>query len=95
MTKKRILVCGATGFIGRNIAESFAARDDYEVIGVYNKRPAFEHPGITWRKADLTQPQQIDRALDGIDVIVQAAATTSGSAAAPLITCCSSLKPIW
>jgi nucleoside-diphosphate-sugar epimerase len=79
MTRKRILVCGATGFIGRNIAESFAARADYEVIGVYNKRPAFQHPGVSWRQADLTRAEDIERVVEGIDVIVQAAATTSGS----------------
>ncbi len=79
MAKKRILVCGATGFIGRNVAEILARRDDFEVIGVWNKRPVFDHPNLTWRQADLTNAADVDRVLDGIDVVVQAAATTSGS----------------
>ena len=75
----KILVCGATGFIGRNIAESFAKRGDFQVIGVHNKRPKYNHPNLEWVQADLNNSQDIDRVLDGIDVIVQAAATTSGS----------------
>lgn len=79
MSKKRVLVCGATGFIGRNVAERFAGRDDLEVVAVHNRRPTFDHPGIRWLKADLTNGDDIARALDGVDVIIQAAATTSGS----------------
>ena len=38
--RKKVLVCGATGFIGRNIAESFAKGDDFEVYGTYlNSEP--------------------------------------------------------
>jgi GDP-L-fucose synthase len=76
---KQMLICGATGFIGRNLAEHFARSSDYEVIAVYNKRPPYECPGVRWIKADLTNPADVDRAIDGIDVLVQAAATTSGS----------------
>jgi len=76
---KRMLVCGATGFIGRNLAEHFAGNGDYEVVGVYNKRPPFDHPGLRWIKADLTRPEDVNQALEEVDVLVQAAATTSGS----------------
>ncbi|MHB1218451.1 MAG: NAD-dependent epimerase/dehydratase family protein [Alphaproteobacteria bacterium] len=79
MAKKRILICGATGFIGRNIAESFSRDGGMEVVGVFNKRKPFDHKGIEWIQADLTNAQDIERCIKGIDVIVQAAATTSGS----------------
>jgi len=74
-----LLICGATGFIGRNIAEHYASTGEYKVVGVYNTRPSFDFPGLSWIKADLTNPGDVDRALNGVDVIVQAAATTSGS----------------
>ncbi|HEX2117119.1 MAG TPA: NAD(P)-dependent oxidoreductase [Alphaproteobacteria bacterium] len=79
MAKRRILICGATGFIGRNIAETFAGNPDYDVVGVYNKRPPFVCTGLDWIKADLTNPADVERAIRGVDTIVQAAATTSGS----------------
>ncbi len=76
--KKTVLVCGATGFIGRNIVEAFAGRDDFDVVAVYNRQPPFDCPGVRWTKADLTKAEDVDRCVAGADVIVQAAATTSG-----------------
>ena len=78
-TRKIVLICGATGFIGRNIAESFAKNDNYEVIGVHNKRPTFNCLNLKWVKADLTKVEDIRRVVKGVDIIIQAAATTSGS----------------
>ncbi|MBL96651.1 MAG: hypothetical protein CMF52_02450 [Legionellales bacterium] len=76
----KILICGATGFIGRNIVEEFLSTyNNYEVVGVYNRRPPYEIEGLKWIRADLTNPQDVGRVLAGVDVIVQAAATTSGS----------------
>ena len=75
----KVLICGATGFIGRNVAERFAARADLEVVGVYHNRPPFTCPGLSWIEGDLTQPQDVQRCLQGVDVIIQTAATTSGS----------------
>lgn len=79
MARKTVLVCGATGFIGRNIAESLVARADLEVIGVFNRRPPYQHPGVRWVQADLTRPDDVERCVPGADIIVQAAATTSGA----------------
>jgi len=79
MNKQKILVCGATGFIGRNITEKLACREDLDIVGVYHIRPPFECPSVTWVQADLCQPDDISRVLDGVDIVIQAAATTSGS----------------
>lgn len=80
MTRRRVVVCGATGFIGRNIAESLAALpDQFEVIGIHHLRPAFDHPGISWRQSDLADAAQAERAVIGADILIQAAATTSGA----------------
>jgi len=76
---KKILICGATGFIGRNLAEAFAELDDFEVIGTYHKSPPLEHPRIKMIQADLCDPAQAEKVLDGVDILVQAAATTSGA----------------
>lgn len=79
MAKKKILVCGATGFIGRNVAERLAQRDDCEVIGTYHASAPFSHPKIALVRADLTNKDDVDRVVPGVDVIVQTAAVTTGS----------------
>jgi GDP-L-fucose synthase len=79
MPKKKILICGATGFIGRNIAERFASEDEYEVFGTYFNSEPYNYPGLTLIKADLRKPEDVDRLLAGKDIIIQAAATTSGA----------------
>jgi GDP-L-fucose synthase len=79
MNKKKIVVCGATGFIGRNVAEYFAALGKYEVVGVCHKRPSYKCSGLKWIQADLTKSEELEKAIQGADIIVQAAATTSGS----------------
>jgi nucleoside-diphosphate-sugar epimerase len=76
---KKLLVCGATGFIGRNAAEYFAGQGEYEVFGTYLDSEPYSYPNINLTKADLTNPADVDRVLSGMDVVVQAAATTSGS----------------
>ena len=76
-SKKRVLVCGASGFIGRNIFEALSQRDDLEVFGTYNRRQFANHPHLI--QADLTSKNQVLAITKGFDVLIQAAAVTSGS----------------
>jgi GDP-L-fucose synthase len=77
--KQKLLVCGSTGFIGRNVAEHFAGQDEYEVYGTYFNSSPLEHPNIRMIRADLTDKGDVSGALKGMDIVVQAAATTSGA----------------
>ncbi len=94
INKKKILICGAAGFIGRNMAEHFSKKDDFEVYGTYfNSEPldtraqrrveknecSSTNPRIKMIKADLTKKEDVEKAVKGIDIIIQAAATTSGA----------------
>lgn len=74
MTKK-ILVLGGTGFIGRNCVEKFAANPGYSVHATWHVKSPAPVENVVWHKCDLREP--ID--LSGYDIVVQAAATTSGS----------------
>lgn len=77
MGKKRILICGASGFIGRNLFEHFSKRKDFEVIGTYHRRKFGNLSNLI--QADLTKKQDVEKILKGVDILIQAAATTSGS----------------
>lgn len=79
MTRRKILICGATGFIGRNLVEHFARRDDVELHAVRLSRPEYDCPNVTWHQADLRRAEEVEALLRGFDVVIQAAATTSGA----------------
>ncbi len=79
MPRKKVLICGATGFIGRNISEALVKRDDFDMYGTYLKSEPADMHGIKMIRADLTDREDVNRVIKGIDIIIQAAATTSGA----------------
>jgi len=76
---KKLLICGATGFIGRNLAEYFATKPDYDVYGTFFKSKPYDNPNIKFLKADLTKNSDIIKIIKDKDIIIQSAATTSGA----------------
>ncbi len=77
--RKTLLICGATGFIGRNLVEAYAGNTNFHVVAVWHRTPPFEISGVEWRQADLTNGEDVQTCLAGVDIVIQAAATTSGS----------------
>ena len=53
----KILVCGATGFIGRNIVERLAADPTHQITAQYHDRPPFDAPG---KKATFKRISRVD-----------------------------------
>lgn len=77
---KNILICGATGFIGRNLLDYYYKQGKYNITATHFNRPAIEgYEGVKWVKADLRDPETVKQILQGIDIVLQFAATTSGS----------------
>ena len=78
MKKRKILVCGATGFMGKNAVERFAQNPNYEITGTYfNSSPG--HPkNVEMVKANLTNKKDVEWVVKGKDILIQMAATTSG-----------------
>tara|TARA_B100000989_G_scaffold293934_1_gene272097 strand:- start:14891 stop:15835 length:945 start_codon:yes stop_codon:yes gene_type:complete len=77
---KKILICGATGFIGKNITLGLSKNKNYEIHAVRFNRPPYEtSKNVKWHKADLRNPNTIEKLVKGKDIIIQCAATTSGS----------------
>ena len=77
---KKILICGATGFIGKNITISLSKNKNYEIHAVRFKKPAYKtSENVKWHKVDLRNSSSVDKLIKGMDIVIQAAATTSGS----------------
>jgi GDP-L-fucose synthase len=77
---KNILICGATGFIGRNLLDYYYKQGKYNITATHFNRPVIEgYEGVKWVKADLRDPETVKQILQGIDIVLQFAATTSGS----------------
>jgi len=78
--KKTILICGATGFIGRNLLDFYYKNNQYKIKATHFKRPIVEgYDGVEWVHCDLRDPQQVKNILNGVDIILQFAATTTGA----------------
>ena len=76
---KTILICGATGFIGRNLLDYYSKRN-YKIRATHFRREPVEgYEGVEWIRCDLRDPNHIRRAIHGVDIIMQFAATTTGA----------------
>jgi GDP-L-fucose synthase len=78
MKKKKILILGASGFIGKNVAIFFSKNKDFNVIGTFLKNKT-KIKNVKMIKCDLTNRKNTDKITKGVDIIIQAAATTSGA----------------
>ncbi len=67
--KIKVLICGATGKVGRELVRLFVDGGNHFCVLVRNEQKAreFEHCGIEARVGDLTQPTTLPAVLDGID----------------------------
>ena len=78
MKKKKLLILGASGFIGKNLAIFFSKKKNFRVTGTYFHKKTFIK-NVKMVQCDLTKKKEADKGVRGIDIIIQAAATTSGA----------------
>ncbi len=64
----RVAILGASGFIGRELVSKLMGAHD--VIAVARKRPESADSEVRWVDADLTRPEDAERALVGAEVAV-------------------------
>ena len=79
--KQKMLLCGATGFIGRNMLDSFVQNDNFDIRATWYKKanPTELYNGqVEWVHANLTKVEDVKNVVDGVDIILQYAAVTTG-----------------
>jgi len=76
---KKIIILGSTGFIGRNLAEYFSKKRGFKVYGTYFNSKKLKNKKINSIKCNLLKKKQVEKCLKDKDVVVMAAATTSGA----------------
>lgn len=83
MKRKKLLLCGASGFIGRNLLSCFLQDSDTELYACVHKTPLppelAEHPRLHMVSADLTNTEDVSLIVAGMDAVIQAAGVTSGA----------------
>jgi GDP-L-fucose synthase len=77
---KKLLICGGGGFIGRNCVEHFSKIGRYKITATYFNENKYEPvPGVKYVKVDLRNESEVREIVKGQDLIIHAAATTTGS----------------
>lgn len=85
---KKVLIAGAAGFLGTNLALALAKRGARLRLAVHKKPLKVTIPGADIVTADLRSADECDRAVAGMDYVFLCAAHTSGAAvirATPLV----------
>ncbi|HVG67119.1 MAG TPA: NAD-dependent epimerase/dehydratase family protein, partial [Gaiellales bacterium] len=83
MERKRILVTGGAGFISSNMIRYLLGDTEHEVVtmdaltyagNLANLDDVIDHDRLRFIKGDIRDVRDVSEALDGVDVIVNAAA---------------------
>jgi GDP-L-fucose synthase len=77
---KKVLVAGAAGFIGTNLALALARRGARLRLTVHDKPLQADFPDAETVTADLRRPEDCAGAVQGVDYVFLCAAHTSGAA---------------
>jgi GDP-L-fucose synthase len=76
----KVLVTGAGGFLGTNMAKRLVEEGSHVRGTLHIRGPQFEHQKLEYVKADLTNMEECRRVVEGMDYVFMCAANTSGAA---------------
>lgn len=73
-SRRRVLVVGATGFLGSKIVQNLALDNTVVVRAMSRRDPvAAANTDVEWVKGDMMDPTSLDAALQGVDAVISSA----------------------
>ena len=76
--KINILVCGGNGFIGYNILNKLNKNSNYNIYATFQNNHKHVKK-VKWIKVNLLKDDKVKKILKNKDIVIQAAAITTGS----------------
>lgn len=64
---RKVLIAGASGFIGRSLIERLLTSADIEVVALSRGLRESHHPRLVWKRCDLFSLKDISLAMEGCD----------------------------
>jgi nucleoside-diphosphate-sugar epimerase len=86
LANKKVLVTGATGFIGCRLAERLALEEGAVVTGTgrnLDKVPALREAGVELHNVDMTDPVALREIVEGQEIVFHLVAAMGGASADP------------
>ena len=77
MAKNKVLLAGATGYLGRYITQELLSRNLETKIIVRDKHKVkFDSPNLEIIEAEVTKPETLDNLFNGVDVVISTVGIT-------------------
>lgn len=64
---RKILIAGASGFIGRALIDRLLQSDEIEIVGLSREKRQSHHPRLQWKKCDLFSLKDITDSMSGCE----------------------------
>jgi UDP-glucose 4-epimerase len=71
---RKVVVTGATGFVGRALLEKLLAMPGTQVVVASRQAPAVQRPHVEHVPFDLLEPLDLEQAFNGVDSVIHLAA---------------------
>ncbi len=77
--KKKILITGGSGFIGKNLVEHFSAHDEFEIVATHLNGSTIDRKNVKWLNVDLLEESDHKELYENVDVVIMCAAISAGA----------------
>jgi uncharacterized protein YbjT (DUF2867 family) len=64
---RKVLIAGASGFIGHALIDTLLKYEDIEIVGLSRSDRKSHHPRLTWKRCDLFSLKDITLAMEGCE----------------------------